>query len=81
MKRLLLAVTTIAGLAVSLPAAAQFQKPEDAVKYTLLLRESRVQLAQQGLYDKRGLKVIKRIRCHVNPGDPECQTKSEEDWK
>ena len=33
MKRLLLAVTTVAGLAVSLPAAAQFQKPEDAVKY------------------------------------------------
>jgi cytochrome c556 len=33
MKRLLLAVTTIAGLAVSLPAAAQFQKPEDAIKY------------------------------------------------
>ncbi|MBI3384467.1 MAG: hypothetical protein HY019_20915 [Aquabacterium sp.] len=56
-------------------------EPEDAVKYTLLLRESRVQLAQQGLYDKRGLKVIKRIRCHVNPADPECATKSEEDWK
>ncbi len=56
-------------------------EPEDAVKYTLLLRESRVQLAQQGLYDKRGLKVIKRIRCHVNPGDPECATKSEEEWK
>jgi cytochrome c556 len=33
MKRLLLAVTTVAGLALSLPAAAQFQKPEDAVKY------------------------------------------------
>lgn len=33
MKRLLLAVTTVAGLAVSLPAAAQFQKPEDAIKY------------------------------------------------
>jgi cytochrome c556 len=33
MKRLLLAVTTVAGLAASLPAAAQFQKPEDAVKY------------------------------------------------
>lgn len=56
-------------------------EPEDAVKYTLLLRESRVQLAQQGLYDKRGLKVIKRIRCHVNPGDPECATKSEEEWR
>jgi hypothetical protein len=56
-------------------------EPEDAVKYTLLLRESRILLAQQGLYDKRGLKVIKRIRCHVNPGDPECATKSEEEWK
>ena len=52
---------------------------EDAVKYTLLLRESRIALAQQGLYDKRGLKVIKRIRCHVNPADSECATKQEED--
>jgi cytochrome c556 len=33
MKRLLVAVPTVLGLAVSLPAAAQFQKPEDAVKY------------------------------------------------
>ena len=56
-------------------------EPEDAVKYTLMLRESRVQLAQQGLYDKRGLKVIKRVRCHVNAADSECATKSEEDWK
>jgi cytochrome c556 len=33
MKRLLLAAATVAGLAVALPAAAQFQKPEDAIKY------------------------------------------------
>ena len=52
---------------------------DDAVKYTLLLRESRIQLTQQGLYDKRGLKVLKRIRCHVNPGDAECETKLEEE--
>ena len=55
--------------------------PESAFKYTLMLREARIALAQQGLYDKRGLRVIKRIRCHVNPVDPECVTKSEEDWK
>jgi hypothetical protein len=54
---------------------------EDAYKYTLMLRESRIALAQQGLYDKRGLKVLKRIRCHVNPADSECTTKSEEEWK
>lgn len=52
---------------------------DDAVKYTLLLRESRIQLAQQGLYDKRGLKVLKRIRCHVNPSDAECETRLEEE--
>lgn len=32
-RRLLIAVATVAGLLTALPAAAQFQKPEDAVKY------------------------------------------------
>ena len=54
---------------------------ENSYKYTLMLRESRIDIAEKGLYDKRGLKVIKKIRCNVNPSDPECATKSEEDWK
>jgi cytochrome c556 len=33
MKRLALAAVAAAGLATALPAAAQFQKPEDAIKY------------------------------------------------
>lgn len=33
MKKLILAAAAVCGLAVSLPAAAQFQKPEDAIKY------------------------------------------------
>lgn len=33
MKRLLLAVAAAGGLAAAMPAAAQFQKPEDAIKY------------------------------------------------
>lgn len=33
MNRSLLAATAIAGLLTALPAAAQFQKPEDAIKY------------------------------------------------
>jgi cytochrome c556 len=32
-RRLLVAAAAVAGLATALPAAAQFQKPEDAVKY------------------------------------------------
>ena len=55
--------------------------PENSYKYTLMLRESHIDIAEKGLYDKRGLKVIKKIRCNVNPGDPECSTRSEEDWK
>jgi hypothetical protein len=55
--------------------------PENSYKYTLMLRESRIDIAEKGLYDKRGLKVIKKIRCNVNPGDPECATRSEEEWK
>jgi Family of unknown function (DUF6091) len=66
----------------SIPPAQWIEiNPDAAAKYTLMLREARIQLAQQGLYDKRGLKVIKRIRCHVNLADSECATKSEEEWK
>jgi hypothetical protein len=66
----------------SIPPATWIElSPENSYKYTLMLRESRIDIAQKGLYDKRGLKVIKKIRCNVNPGDPECTTKSEEDWK
>jgi len=66
----------------SIPPATWMElSSENAYKYTLMLRESRIDIAQKGLYDKRGLKIIKRIRCSVNAADPECATKSEEDWK
>lgn len=66
----------------SIPPAQWIEiSPEDAFKYTLMLREARIAIAQQGLYDKRGLKVLKRIRCHVNPADQECTTKAEEEWR
>jgi hypothetical protein len=66
----------------SVPASTWMElSAENAYKYTLMLRESRVDIAQKGLYDKRGLKVIKKVRCTVNPADPECATKSEEEWK
>ena len=54
--------------------------PENTYRYTLMLQEARIDIAQQGLYDKRGLKIIKKVRCHVNPTDAECKSKSEEDW-
>jgi len=52
-----------------------------AVQYTLLMRETRIEVAKLGYYDKRGLRIIKRVRCKVNPADAECSTKSEEEWE
>lgn len=54
--------------------------PENSVKYTLMLRESRIDIANQGLYSKRGLKIIKKVRCSINPSDSECATQAELDW-
>ena len=54
---------------------------ENVYRYTLMLRDARIDIAQSGLYDKRGLKIIKRVRCHVNAADPECRNKAEEEWK
>lgn len=54
--------------------------PENSVKYTLMLRESRIDLAKKGMYNKIGLKVMKKVRCSINPSDSECATSSEIDW-
>lgn len=51
--------------------------PENMIKYTIMLRESRVSIADQGLYDKAGLKLLKKIRCGINSADSECSTNSE----
>ena len=62
-----------------IPAATWVElAPENANKYNLMLRESRIEIANKGIYDKQGLRVIKRVRCTVNPSDAECSTPSEE---
>jgi len=53
--------------------------PENIPKYVQMFREARVEIANQGIYNKRGLNIIKRARCDVNPSDAECATKSEID--
>lgn len=61
-----------------IPAAAWLDfTAEDARRYMLLMRDARMDLTQRGLYDKRGLKVLKKIRCSVNPADAECGTQDE----
>lgn len=64
-----------------IPLATWFDlDPQKAYDYTIMLREARIDIAKQGIYNKRGLKIIKRIRCKINKADPECATTSEEVW-
>ena len=46
--------------------------PENMIKYTIMLRESRGSIVEQGIYDKQGLVIMKKIRCSVNRADSEC---------
>ena len=35
-------------------------------------RESRLELGEQGIYDKRTLKLLRKVRCKLSPKDAEC---------
>ncbi len=53
---------------------------EDALKFVANQRELRVELGQKGMYDKQGLKFMKRVRCSVYPESSECSNNVELDW-
>jgi hypothetical protein len=46
--------------------------PRDIDRYVLLMRQGRVLMAEKGFYDKKGLKLIKKIRCNMAPESAEC---------
>jgi len=49
----------------------------DAERYITIMRDGRIDMAEKGFYDKKGLKIIKRIRCDVNPTAPDCSQPTE----
>lgn len=51
--------------------------PADAERYVVLMREGRIDMAEKGLYDKKGLKLIKKIRCGVYAEAAECAQPTE----
>jgi hypothetical protein len=63
------------------PAQAWMELSADNTqRYANFLRDTRIELAELGVYNKPGLKVLKRIRCKVNPSDPECAMPTEFNW-
>ncbi len=51
----------------------------DIDRYMVMMRQGRVVMAEKGYYDKKGLKIIKKIRCAIQPEAPEC-TEPTETW-
>lgn len=49
----------------------------DQAKYEVLLRESRISLTQEGIYDKKMMSVLRNIRCKNDPANAECAQKLE----
>jgi Family of unknown function (DUF6091) len=53
--------------------------PQDNERYLALMREGRIEMAEKGFYDKKGLKLVKKIRCSVYPDASDC-TQPTETW-
>ena len=45
---------------------------EDRPRYITLMRDARVNLTKDGVYDKRMMSLLKRVRCQIEPSDAEC---------
>lgn len=46
--------------------------PADHEKYVRLMRESRLQLTREGVYDKKMMSLLKKVRCKLDPTNAEC---------
>ena len=49
------------------------QIPEaDKAKHISMMRDSRAALTNDGIYDKRMMSVLKKVRCQLEPTNAEC---------
>lgn len=49
----------------------------EKLKYDVMMREARIKLRESGYYDATMLKIMKRIRCNLDPQRPECSQVTE----
>jgi hypothetical protein len=46
----------------------------DKEKYWAMLREARIQMTKDGVYNPAMMNLLKRVRCKYTPSDAECST-------
>jgi len=51
--------------------------PADQEKYNVMMQQARIQLTQDGVYDKGMMSLLKKVRCHHTPSAAECSTNLE----
>lgn len=51
--------------------------PDDTAKYKVMMQQARLQLTGEGVYDKRMMKILKKVRCYHTPTAAECSTNEE----
>lgn len=74
-------ITTVRKAEADLPPELIVDYPlETAIAFVAGQRDTRVDLAGKGFFDKQGLKVMKRIRCSVHGSASECANNDEIDW-
>ena len=44
----------------------------DQEKYTVMMREARIQLTKDGIYDPKMMRLLKKVRCKIEPAAGEC---------
>lgn len=60
------------------PASAWLDLPaNDKEGYVVLLRDARISLTKEGIYDPTMMKMLKKIRCSIESGNAECSTNLE----
>lgn len=50
---------------------------EDQLKYDVMMKQARIQLMNDGVYDRKMMKLLKRVRCHHDSTLAECSTNEE----
>lgn len=51
--------------------------PDDEKRYKEMMREARIQMTKAGYYDPRMMKVLKKVRCKLEPSKAECSMNDE----
>lgn len=52
-------------------------EPENEAHYREMLREARIKMTKEGYYDPRMMKVMKKVRCKLEPAAAECSQNDE----